>query len=811
MLSIEQRYNICLMAERHPKWTQLDLAKWAYDTFQLPKIPSQGTISRLLAKKAIYMNSKENEKDANRLRKPNNVLVRKILQEWISQSIWNGIPITSPIIQDTAQSVWHRIPAKYREGNGSFSYKWISNFLSKMDVNISMLDEELPKTPKIWTFEERNILKDFFSKIRPNDLFTLDETFLAYNLPLDYSQYETSNIQRKIEVATVMLCSNLTGTEKLKPLVVGKYNSYKSFRNYFPNDPIDPISQSQLGEKMAKKFDIDYHSNRKSWLTSSLFHNWLARWDKRLVADNRKIWIVLDDSCSHRIINLHLQNITLVYSSSNSRFLPFNWGVLDEFKTRYRIQQYEALINLQKQLTRKTNNNISLISFEQSQLTMSNAFKFIKKAWDGIPIDTIKANWKSSGIIPSNMINLNENISMAFKKNDVLMAKLDYLCNQYNCGKKWDSDMLLDLNIENKNTNFLSSEELVESAIIEPMEPFKNKDDIYITGNDENNDGGVENVFELPTYESNANADANINTNNNVDGTSNTNTSNNNNVPEFSTQENVSSSLASIDNELYSNLQGLFNDPYSITNVANNTNINNSQNYLYNVSTLIDCPDLFVVSNVDDLNLAVDIQTNDENYFKDVFSSNRDAKPSQTTAVGATTSPNTALAVNANNIPTAHSMSNNVNRHTSDNISGAHLNHNNTSNNINHPSNDTFEVSNFNHILDNTPTSIGGFPQMQNHMMDATLYSLASIDTSMEIAQSFQKIISHYDNNELTLSKATINEIKSSYNEILKKIKKTRMYDNKNSKLNKKNSGVNLENLLQDPNVTDNINISSMF
>lgn len=398
------------MAERHPKWTQLELAKWAYETFQLPKIPSQGTISRLLARKSTYMNCKEHEKDANRLRKPNNLLVRKILQEWISQSLWNGIPITSPIIQDTAQAVWHRIPAEHREGNGSFSYKWISNFLSKMDVNISVLDEELPKTPKVWTFEERDVLKAYFSKIPPKDLFTLDEAFLSYNLPLDYAQYEASSIQRRIEVATVMLCSNLDGSEKLKPVVVGKYDSYKSFRNYFPNEPNDPVSQSMLGTKMAKKFDISYHSNRKAWLTSNLFHNWLVRWDKRLVAVNRKIWIVLDDSCCHRIINLRLQNINLVYTSSNSKFLPFNWGVWDEFKTRYRIQQYQALIDLQNRISKNIQNKNKsernecipngkkcLISFEQSQLTMSNAFKFIKKAWDDIPVDAIKANWKSSG------------------------------------------------------------------------------------------------------------------------------------------------------------------------------------------------------------------------------------------------------------------------------------------------------------------------------------------------------------------------------------------------------------------------------
>ncbi|SCV03909.1 LAMI_0H11914g1_1 [Lachancea mirantina] len=470
MLSVEQKYNIILMAERHPKWTQLDLAKWAYEAYQLPTRPSQGTISRLLARKTVFMNSKEHEKSANRLRKPNNLLVRRILQEWISQSIWNGIPITPPIIQDTAQSVWHRIPAEYREGNGSFSHKWITHFLSKIDVNHSTLEREPLKPSKVWTFEERGQLKELLGRLPPRDLFTLDETFLAYNLPLDYGQYETSKIRKMVEVVTVMLCANLEGSEKMNPLVIGRYENYNSFRSSFADDPPELISQANLGEKMARRYSLTYHSNRKSWLTSNLFHDWLAWWDKRLVVDNRKIWIILDDSCSHRVINLRLKNIQLIYTSANSRFLPFNWGTLDEFKTRYRIQQYTALLKVQKLMEEKSG-AVKFLPYEQSAVNMSNAFKLIRGAWDGIPIDTIRANWKSSGILPKNMIQLNEAVSMAFKKNEYLEKKLNELSEKFRCSKKWDYDILLDLNIENKNTNFLSSEEMVESAIVDEWEP----------------------------------------------------------------------------------------------------------------------------------------------------------------------------------------------------------------------------------------------------------------------------------------------------------------------------------------------------
>lgn len=748
MLSIEQRYNICLMAERHPKWTQLELARWAYETFQLPKVPSQGTISRLLAKRDVYMNCKDNEKAANRVRKPNNVLVRLILQEWVSQSIWNGIPINSPIIQDTAQSVWYRIPAEHREGNGSFSYKWINNFLSKMDINISNLDEELPKPPKVWTFEERSALKQLFAAIPPRDIFTLDETFLAYNLPLDYAQYETSQIQRAIEVATVMLCCNLDGSEKLKPLVVGKYNSYRSFRNYFPEEPSDPVSQSLLGDKMAQRFGISYHSNRKAWLTSNLFHDWLARWDKRLMADNRKIWIILDDSCSHRIINPHLKNIQLVYTSANSRFLPFNWGVLDEFKTRYRIQQYQALIDLQKTLEKKTNRRM-FITFEQSQLTMSNAFKFIKKAWKEIPVQTIRANWKSSGILPPEMIPLGETVSMAFKKNEALEAELNGLCDRFYCAKKWDHDMLLDLNIENKNTNFLSTEELVESAIVDAVEP-----DPQVSQRNVNPAPDAQ-VGEYYNFDLLNDRNLGINLNhadedqepNSEDDMSRDDVESSGGDAENIAMLGSSNEGGKVENNYDINLDRFLRGDYG----------NENKGRLYNVSTLIDKPNLFMGENgvLDLRGVGIDASIGPSDYFSDMFPTpvagtaptNISGGPADDLRTQPASTPyNSNVVAVSNERPVTASSSTMA----------------------------PFEDPALSQLLDHSVPSnkeaahapLTGFLPESNPGV--------ALQANINIAKSLGNILKHTETRELNFSESAIEEIKSNYNHLLTKIKMVR-------------------------------------
>lgn len=632
-----------------------------------------------------------------------------------------------------------------------------------MDISISNLDEELPKPPKVWTFEERNALKKMFAKLPPKDIFTLDETFLAYNLPLDYAQYEASQIQRRIEVASVMLCSNLEGSEKLNPLVVGKYNSYKSFRNYFPEDPVDPVSQSLLGEKMARRFGISYHSNRKSWLTSNLFHDWLARWDKRLVADNRRIWIILDDSCSHRIINPHLKNIQLVYTSSNSRFLPFNWGVLDEFKTRYRIQQYQALIELQNTLEKRTKKKM-LISFEQSQLTMSNAFKFIKKAWKGVPIETIRANWKSSGILPPDMIQLDETVSMAFKKNEVLEAELNDLCNRFYCAKKWDHDMLLDLNIENKNTNFLSTEELVESAIVDQIEPdpqTKNNETYpHVASNQINSQLSEYYDFDLFNDRNMAVDMGNLIDNSESDNETQTNLNKANIENHDETSNTTTSSNAILSNNPDATTDNGANEPnyeVNLDKILGSDYNQDQQGKLYNVSTLIDKPDLLVNENgiLDLRGVGIDTSIVPSDYFNDMF---------PTSAVPGTT--HVTMANDSNDeippqpLDAPYSASNRAQQHSSSAAIAP------------------FEDPALNRIINNAvatdrmSASNTNTPPINGYSTET--HPGAGLQSHINLAKSLGNILKHTETREVSFSESTINEIKFNYRSLLGKIKKVR-------------------------------------
>lgn len=448
--SIKQKIDICLMAESNPDMTQADLATWAKKHYGSSKPPSQTTISRILSKKDELIALKEHEFKLIRRRRLSNPLLRKVLLEWISQCVWNNIPITAPIIMSSASNFWNHLPDNLREGSGEFSYKWCSQFLSKVNINLNNIEKELYKRLKIWTFEERSILQNLLTGVDLKKVFTLDEIFLSYDLPLDKSCYDDTS-----DFLTCMLCVNADGSEKLDPLIIGRYENYPSFEN-----------KSSI--KAATKHGVSYHSNRMKWLTSTVFYDWLAVLDKRLALQGKDIIIILNDSASHRVINIKLQRIRLLFTSSSSNFLPMNWGIANDFRLTFRIEQYKRL--LEKQKKKKG----LLLTKEEMRFSIVDVFDLIKKSWDVIPNSRIKSAWKPSGILPKSATDTFERQGMF---DDSLEIQLFHLINQLNVKEQWDVLSLLDLTVEQKiNKSFLSNEEIIQSCVVDNYDDFDHTD-----------------------------------------------------------------------------------------------------------------------------------------------------------------------------------------------------------------------------------------------------------------------------------------------------------------------------------------------
>jgi hypothetical protein len=98
----------------------------------------------------------------------------------------------------------------------------------------------------------------------------------------------------------VLCCSNMSGTDKKKLLVIGKSAKPRCFK----------------GLKMDS-LPVECYGNKNARMTSEIFKKWLMRSDVELQRKSRKFLLILDNCMAHPQCSECLKNIQL-------EFLPVN-------------------------------------------------------------------------------------------------------------------------------------------------------------------------------------------------------------------------------------------------------------------------------------------------------------------------------------------------------------------------------------------------------------------------------------------------------------------------------------------------------
>ena len=112
----------------------------------------------------------------------------------------------------------------------------------------------------------------------------MEETVLYYRMTPDRSlttSNYTEGINKSKERINVALCCNMDGSEKLRLLVIGKCAKPRCF----------------------KKFNVglycDYVFNKKAWMNSTTFVDWIQKFDRKMKNAGRNILLLIDNAPSH--------------------------------------------------------------------------------------------------------------------------------------------------------------------------------------------------------------------------------------------------------------------------------------------------------------------------------------------------------------------------------------------------------------------------------------------------------------------------------------------------------------------------------
>ena len=164
----------------------------------------------------------------------------------------------------------------------------------------------------------------------PRDIYNMDETGLFYRtLPdrtLSIKGDECKGGKKSKDRITVSLCVNMVGDFE-KPLVIGRAAVPRCMKN-------------------VKHLPVTWRYNRKAWMTTELFKEWITDFNKKMRKARRQVVLLLDNAPSHPK-DLNLSNVKLVFLPANttSRLQPLDQGIIQAIKQLYRKKLLRSVIS----------------------------------------------------------------------------------------------------------------------------------------------------------------------------------------------------------------------------------------------------------------------------------------------------------------------------------------------------------------------------------------------------------------------------------------------------------------------------------
>ena len=246
--------------------------------------------------------------------------------------------------------------------NFAASEGWLTNFKKRNGVVFKKVCGESESVDDVVCLDWHGKLKTLIENYHARDIFNTDETGQFFKcLPdktLTFKDEKCHGGKHSKERLKVLLAVNMDGSEKLKPLVIGKSTKPQCFKG-------------------VKSFPTDYRANKKAWMTTELFNNWLLTVNGDMKRQKRKILLFLDNCTVHNSPPT-LSNVELYFFPSNttSKLQPLDQGIIHNFKTFYRKEIVKLVLeSLDKQLT--------------ANITVLTAILLIDKAWRAVTPLTI--------------------------------------------------------------------------------------------------------------------------------------------------------------------------------------------------------------------------------------------------------------------------------------------------------------------------------------------------------------------------------------------------------------------------------------
>ncbi|GFS50827.1 tigger transposable element-derived protein 6 [Trichonephila clavipes] len=267
----------------------------------------------------------------------------------------------------------------------SASEGWLTNFKKKNGIIFKKMCGESSSVDINVCSKWLNSLSDLVKEYEPRNIFNTDETGLFFKcLPektFTFKKEKCHGGKHSKESLTILLAVNMDGSEKITPLVIRKSAKPRCFKG-------------------INSFPTKYRSNKKAWITTELFNEWLVQLNSDMKSEKRHILLFLDNCIVHNNAP-PLSNVKLQFfpPNSTSKLQPLDQGIMHNFKTFYRREIVKSVLdNLENQ------QNVTTIS-------ILTALIMIDKAWRAVTPLTIHSCFKKPGFPSSNLVDVDDTLT----------------------------------------------------------------------------------------------------------------------------------------------------------------------------------------------------------------------------------------------------------------------------------------------------------------------------------------------------------------------------------------------------------------
>lgn len=317
-------------------------------TFSVPVVAKKYNVSRITiwriknnaSKVTELVNKGKMQRKRQRI-KPSmhDALEQKLLAWFIERTL--GDFISNAIMLEKATELKNTMGSS---SNFKVSRGWLDGFKKRHNLRLMKVYGESGSA------DEDSALRfcaDFVQLLQEDDaldvdhIYNMDETGLLWKAlspkTLIESNAKVKGYKSRKERITVALCANATGTHKLIPLVINKYENPRALKHCKNNLP------------------VIFKSQKNAWITQTLFYDWFKNYFKSSVRAHQlnngvtgKVILLLDNCAEHIVPSdmMDKDHFKIIYLPPNTTSLiqPIDQGIIVKLKAVYRHETIRNII-----------------------------------------------------------------------------------------------------------------------------------------------------------------------------------------------------------------------------------------------------------------------------------------------------------------------------------------------------------------------------------------------------------------------------------------------------------------------------------